>query len=98
MLQAFQSQDAHNSGPGAQGVSASEVPPANSRSNEGGPRKEPDYAISPLAEPQSNLPLWRRVDRKFWWNEVMAKPFTEAGVGFTFSISPLDILTWYILR
>lgn len=80
MLQAFQSQDAHNSGPGAQGVSASEVPPANSRSNEGGPRKEPDYAISPLAEPQSNLPLWRRVDRKFWWNEVMAKPFTEAGL------------------
>ncbi|KIO16148.1 hypothetical protein M407DRAFT_34214 [Tulasnella calospora MUT 4182] len=80
MLQAFQSQDVHGSGPGAQGILAPDVPPSNLRSNEGGPSKEPDYPISPLAEPQSNLPLWRRVDRKFWWNEVMAKPFTEAGL------------------
>ncbi|KAG8998701.1 hypothetical protein FRB94_005962 [Tulasnella sp. JGI-2019a] len=36
--------------------------------------------ISPLAEPQSNLPLWRRVDRRFWWNEHMSKPFMDAGL------------------
>ncbi|KAJ7063419.1 SacI homology domain-containing protein [Mycena amicta] len=39
-----------------------------------------DYKIDPLVEPQSALPLWRRVDRQFWWNEWMSKPFVDAGL------------------
>jgi phosphatidylinositol 4-phosphatase len=38
--------------------------------------------INFLAEPLPNLPLWRRVDRQFWWNEHLSKPFIEAGVLF----------------
>ncbi|KAF8809044.1 hypothetical protein BYT27DRAFT_7163377 [Phlegmacium glaucopus] len=26
------------------------------------------------------LPLWRRVDKRFWWNEWMSKPFIDAGL------------------
>lgn len=33
-----------------------------------------------LTEPYSTLPLWRRVDRQFWWNEWLSKPFVDAGV------------------
>ncbi|KAJ6497000.1 SacI homology domain-containing protein [Mycena vitilis] len=33
-----------------------------------------------LVEPHPTLPLWRRVDRQYWWNEWMAKPFVDAGV------------------
>lgn len=33
-----------------------------------------------LAEPSPTLPLWRRVDRQFWWNEWLSKPFVDAGV------------------
>lgn len=36
--------------------------------------------VSPLAEPYPTLPLWRRVDKQFWWNEWMAKPFVDAGL------------------
>ncbi|EFI28328.1 hypothetical protein CC1G_13857 [Coprinopsis cinerea okayama7 len=36
--------------------------------------------VSPLAEPYPTLPLWRRVDRQFWWNEWMAKPLVDAGL------------------
>ena len=36
--------------------------------------------VSPLAEPNPALPLWRRVDKQFWWNEWMSKPFVDAGV------------------
>ena len=36
--------------------------------------------IDPLAEPYSTLPLWRRVDREFWWNEWLSKGFVDAGV------------------
>jgi hypothetical protein len=45
---------------------------------------------SPTAEPQAHLPLWRRVDRRFWWNEEALQGFVEAGVrvhGFLFSDS-----------
>ena len=35
---------------------------------------------SPMNEPNPTLPLWRRVDRKFWWNEWLLKPFLDAGV------------------
>jgi len=37
-------------------------------------------AVSPLVEPNLVLPLWRRVDKQFWWNEWMSKLFIEAGV------------------
>ncbi|KAF7294817.1 hypothetical protein MIND_01019600 [Mycena indigotica] len=40
--------------------------------------KEPK--TDPLVEPQPTLPLWRRVDRQFWWNEWMSKPFVDAGL------------------
>ncbi|KAJ7097797.1 SacI homology domain-containing protein [Mycena belliarum] len=39
-----------------------------------------DVHTDPLVEPHAALPLWRRVDRQFWWNEYMAKPFIDAGV------------------
>ncbi|KAJ7125465.1 SacI homology domain-containing protein [Mycena crocata] len=39
-----------------------------------------DGKIDVLVEPQPTLPLWRRVDRQFWWNEWMAKPLVDAGV------------------
>ncbi|KAJ7046939.1 SacI homology domain-containing protein [Mycena alexandri] len=39
-----------------------------------------DIKIDVLVEPHPTLPLWRRVDRQFWWNEWMAKPFVDAGV------------------
>lgn len=48
---------------------------------------EDTQKLSPLgekvdifAEPSGNLPLWRRVDRQFWWNEWLSKPFIDAGV------------------
>ncbi|KAF9053929.1 hypothetical protein BDZ89DRAFT_1153595 [Hymenopellis radicata] len=33
-----------------------------------------------VSEPTPTLPLWRRVDRQFWWNEFLAKPFIDAGL------------------
>lgn len=36
--------------------------------------------INALSEPYPTLPLWRRVDKQFWWNEWMSKPFIDAGV------------------
>ncbi|KAF5315948.1 hypothetical protein D9611_005058 [Ephemerocybe angulata] len=42
--------------------------------------KDGAQGIYPLAEPNPALPLWRRVDKQFWWNECMAKPFIDAGV------------------
>ncbi|KIK59630.1 hypothetical protein GYMLUDRAFT_44597 [Collybiopsis luxurians FD-317 M1] len=36
--------------------------------------------IDPLAEPYPTLPLWRRVDRQFWWNEWLSKPLVDAGL------------------
>jgi phosphatidylinositol 4-phosphatase len=39
-----------------------------------------DRTINVLAEPYPTLPLWRRVDRQFWWNEWLSKPFVDAGV------------------
>lgn len=36
--------------------------------------------INPLFEPNPTLPLWRRVDKRFWWNEWLLKPFIDAGV------------------
>lgn len=39
--------------------------------------------VDVLAEPAPTLPLWRRVDRQFWWNEWLSKPFIDAGVTCT---------------
>jgi hypothetical protein len=41
--------------------------------------------VDVLAEP-STLPLWRRVDRQFWWNEHLSKPFIDAGVPAVLSL------------
>ncbi|KAI0695707.1 SacI homology domain-containing protein [Cytidiella melzeri] len=39
-----------------------------------------DGKISILDEPSATLPLWRRVDRQYWWNEWLSKPFVDAGL------------------
>ncbi|EGN95512.1 hypothetical protein SERLA73DRAFT_113095 [Serpula lacrymans var. lacrymans S7.3] len=39
-----------------------------------------DDKVDVLAEPFPMLPLWRRVDRQFWWNEWLSKPFVDAGL------------------
>ncbi|KAF8077695.1 SacI homology domain-containing protein [Lyophyllum atratum] len=36
--------------------------------------------VSPMSEPNPMLPLWRRVDKRFWWNEWLSKPFVDAGL------------------
>ncbi|KAF5373743.1 hypothetical protein D9758_000705 [Tetrapyrgos nigripes] len=36
--------------------------------------------VDPLAEPNPTLPLWRRVDKQFWWNEWLSKPLIDAGL------------------
>lgn len=36
--------------------------------------------VDVLAEPSAALPLWRRVDRRFWWNEWLSKPLVDQGV------------------
>lgn len=36
--------------------------------------------VSASGEPYPSLPLWRRVDKQFWWNEWLSKPFMDAGV------------------
>lgn len=40
--------------------------------------------VDVLAEPSAALPLWRRVDRRFWWNEWLSKPFIDNGVTHKF--------------
>ncbi|KAH9043290.1 SacI homology domain-containing protein [Lactarius pseudohatsudake] len=41
---------------------------------------QPSENVNALAEPLPTLPLWRRVDRQFWWNEHLSKPFIDAGL------------------
>ncbi|KAI0647334.1 SacI homology domain-containing protein [Trametes meyenii] len=36
--------------------------------------------VDVLAEPSAALPLWRRVDRRFWWNEWLSKPLIDEGL------------------
>ncbi|KAM6500271.1 SacI homology domain containing protein [Amanita muscaria] len=36
--------------------------------------------VNASCEPYPTLPLWRRVDKQFWWNEWLAKPFIDAGL------------------
>lgn len=44
-----------------------------------------DDKVDVLAEASPTLPLWRRVDRQFWWNEWISKPFINAGVRLSHS-------------
>lgn len=39
-----------------------------------------DDQVDVLFEPSPMLPLWRRVNRHFWWNECLSKPLIDAGV------------------
>lgn len=39
-----------------------------------------DGFIDPLEEPYPALPLWRRCDQQFIWNEWLSKPFADAGL------------------
>ncbi|KAF8635542.1 hypothetical protein AX17_003925 [Amanita inopinata Kibby_2008] len=39
-----------------------------------------DSQVNPSSEPYPTLPLWRRVDRQFWWNEWLIKPLVDAGL------------------
>ncbi|GJE90764.1 SacI homology domain-containing protein [Phanerochaete sordida] len=39
-----------------------------------------DGKVHVLAEPSATLPLWRRVDRQYWWNEWLSKPLLDAGL------------------
>ncbi|TFK62545.1 hypothetical protein BDN72DRAFT_964483 [Pluteus cervinus] len=36
--------------------------------------------VNALSEPHPTLPLWRRVDKRFWWNEWISRPFMDAGL------------------
>ncbi|KAG7092615.1 hypothetical protein E1B28_008958 [Marasmius oreades] len=39
-----------------------------------------DDKVDPLVEPNLTLPLWRRVDKHFWWNESLSKPLIDSGL------------------
>jgi hypothetical protein len=45
--------------------------------------------VDVLAEPNITLPLWKRVVKRFWWNEWMMQPFIEAGVSANYVIGLL---------
>ncbi|EJU05562.1 hypothetical protein DACRYDRAFT_113641 [Dacryopinax primogenitus] len=36
--------------------------------------------VKPFTEPNPQLPLWRRVDHKYWWNRNLMGDFLEAGL------------------
>ncbi|KAL1677413.1 SacI homology domain-containing protein [Schizophyllum commune] len=38
------------------------------------------HTVNVLDEPHPTLPLWRRVNRQFWWNESLSKAFVDAGL------------------
>ncbi|KAI5477835.1 protein of inositol phosphatase family [Pseudohyphozyma bogoriensis] len=49
------------------------------------PSPKPSTPSSPsresaFVEPLQNLPLWRRADKRFWWNAHLAAPFVDAGL------------------
>lgn len=53
----------------------------------------PTDKVDVLAEASPALPLWRRVDRQYWWNEWISKPFIDAGVRYTIQ-GVIRILTY----
>lgn len=44
------------------------------------PEVKGSHAVDVLDEPHPTLPLWRRVNRQFWWNESLSKIFVDAGL------------------
>ena len=40
----------------------------------------PGEKVNVLSEPSPTHPLWHRVDRQFWWNEHLSKPFIDGKV------------------
>ncbi|KZT57009.1 hypothetical protein CALCODRAFT_470283 [Calocera cornea HHB12733] len=36
--------------------------------------------VKPFTEPNAQLPLWRRIDQKYWWNRSLMADFLEAGL------------------
>ncbi|KZO95798.1 hypothetical protein CALVIDRAFT_482345 [Calocera viscosa TUFC12733] len=36
--------------------------------------------VKPFTEPNPQLPLWRRIDQKYWWNRSLISDFVEAGL------------------
>lgn len=44
------------------------------------PAPSPSPSPDDILEPDIQMPLWRRVDRRFFWNEWMLKDFLEAGL------------------
>ncbi|KAG6335856.1 hypothetical protein ID866_3246 [Astraeus odoratus] len=44
------------------------------------PINNPESDVDVMEEPSQALPLWRRVDRQFWWNESITRPFIDAGL------------------
>lgn len=51
---------------------------------------------NPNVEPLAHLPLWRRVDRRFWWNEDLIQSFVDAGVRVSCSTSFAQVLTIFL--
>lgn len=51
-------------------------------------------SADPFCEPFHNAPLWKRVDRKFWWNEHLLKPFIEASVRLQSILYVTPLLRW----
>ncbi|EKM55175.1 uncharacterized protein PHACADRAFT_184007 [Phanerochaete carnosa HHB-10118-sp] len=39
-----------------------------------------DGKVHVVGDPSATLPLWRRVDRQYWWNEWLSKPLLDAGL------------------
>ena len=60
----------------------STFPPGDSPKSVSSPMEEDDFV-----EPNIQVPLWRRVDRRFFWNEALLKDFI--GVGLHDFILPL---------
>ncbi|KAF8660603.1 hypothetical protein AX16_001582 [Volvariella volvacea WC 439] len=53
---------------------------ANSKANSVPVQHTEGGHADPLAEPSNTLPLWRRVDKQYWWNEWISRPFADAGL------------------
>ena len=52
----------------------------NEASSDNNKNSKEAYAGDDFVEPDVHVPLWRRVDRRFFWNEYMARDFIELGL------------------
>ena len=52
-----------------------------------------DEKVDVLSEPLPTHPLWHRVDRQFWWNEHLSRPFIDGKVPNRFTSRNLRPLT-----